>query len=955
LTGVGQSHRFEGMRTRSALALFILAGLSSTAFADLQSGRDKLVAGDYKKAISDLTAVTGKDRGSARILLARAQIVTGEHAAAEGTLTPLAAQKDAIGIEARILLNALRVATGRSADARKDLEALAKDKPDDRAVRTALAEVRHGQGAIVDAKVLFDQTIRDFDGKKLDLDHPLDLYQLAQAGRFTSQYELANDSYRAALKLLNAPTDNLKAKVEPYKPLASDIGVEWADLFSRKYASELAEQTLEEVFKVNPNHPDAHAAMAGVITETSYDLAAVRHHLNAALAVNPRNTRALRVKASIEIDRNEWDEAQKTLDKALAVNAQDLEALAMKATIAWLRDDLKLYEAEKAKAFAVNPKYAELYRIVARSAVREHRYVEAIELEKEAIKMKPDFYEAMAGAGLGYLRLGMEKEGLEWLDKAYKGDGYNVRTVNTLSLFENQIPKDYSFSQTKNFKIRYHNREKPALSRYMEPTMERAFADMVKRYGFTPKTPVILELYPDKEAYAVRTVGLPDVAALGVCFGQVITAMSPMTGDINWGMVMWHELGHVFAIQLSNSRVPRWFTEGLSEYETLIARPEWRRENDADLYGALANKTLPSIGDLNSEFMQPDANAVVVAYFLSAVTIEWLAQNYGFPKLVEALKLYGKGKETPEVLKTITGKAIAQLDVDFRKYLDVRLAAYKGTFKLPSRGFDDVTKLEIAADAAPKDAQLRANVALGYYYAGDAEKAEAMANRALAMDPKSTFARYILAEVAVHKTDMTKAKQLYAGLMADGQDSYDLRSRMAQIAQEDGDIAEVEKQLCAAKKLDPERSYPYQALAAIYKKQGKNKEALAELEHYVFIEQMELAPLKELLLEYAQQKNWAKVRTYADMATYINPQDIEILQALGKAYLELKDGPKALYTYDSALLANPAPRRPALVHLGRARAYVLQGKTKDAKAAIDQAMKTEPENAEVLEVKAKLK
>ena len=104
----------------------------------------------------------------------------------------------------------------------------------------------------------------------------------------------------------------------------------------------------------------------------------------------------------------------------------------------------------------------------------------------------------------------------------------------------------------------------------------------------------------------MRTVGLPDIGALGVCFGQVITAMSPATGDINWGMVLWHELGHVFAIQLSNSRVPRWFTEGLSEYETLIARPDWRRENDADLYGAVANGTLPSIGDLNSEFMQPD-------------------------------------------------------------------------------------------------------------------------------------------------------------------------------------------------------------------------------------------------------------------------------------------------------------------------------------------------------------
>src|SRR5262249_15797672 len=157
------------------------------------------------------------------------------------------------------------------------------------------------------------------------------------------------------------------------------------------------------------------------------------------------------------------------------------------------------------------------------------------------------------------------------------------------------------------------------------------------------------------------------------------------------------------------------------------ARPDWRRENDADLYGAVANATLASIGNLNSEFMQPDTNAVVVAYFQSAVTVEYLAQTYGFPKIVEALKLYGHAKGTSEVLRQITGKTIAQLDSDFRAYLDIRLAAYKGTFKLPSRGFDDVTKLEIAADAAPRDPKARANVALGYYYAGDADKAGAAA------------------------------------------------------------------------------------------------------------------------------------------------------------------------------------------------------------------------------------
>ena len=62
----------------------IVCGLSTAAYADLATGRDKLVSGDYKRAISELTAVTGKDRGAARILLARAQILRPRAACAEG-------------------------------------------------------------------------------------------------------------------------------------------------------------------------------------------------------------------------------------------------------------------------------------------------------------------------------------------------------------------------------------------------------------------------------------------------------------------------------------------------------------------------------------------------------------------------------------------------------------------------------------------------------------------------------------------------------------------------------------------------------------------------------------------------------------------------------------------------------------------------------------------------------
>ena len=76
---------------------------------------------------------------------------------------------------------------------------------------------------------------------------------------------------------------------------------------------------------------------------------------------------------------------------------------------------------------------------------------------------------------------------------------------------------------------------------------------------------------------------------------------------------------------------------------------------------------------------------------------------------------------------------------------------------------------------------------------------------------------------------------------------------------------------------------------------------------------------------------------------------------LARAYQELGDGAKAIFTYDTMLVLTPPPRRPALVHIGRTKAYLAMGKKADAKAALAQALKTEPENAEALQLKVQVK
>jgi hypothetical protein len=67
------------------------------------------------------------------------------------------------------------------------------------------------------------------------------------------------------------------------------------------------------------------------------------------------------------------------------------------------------------------------------------------------------------------------------------------------------------------------------------------------RYGFTPEGPVSIELYATAEHFSVRTSGVPEIGVQGVCFGRVVTALSPRGGPFNWAQIVWHELAHVFA------------------------------------------------------------------------------------------------------------------------------------------------------------------------------------------------------------------------------------------------------------------------------------------------------------------------------------------------------------------------------------------------------------------------
>jgi tetratricopeptide (TPR) repeat protein len=200
-----------------------------------------------------------------------------------------------------------------------------------------------------------------------------------------------------------------------------------------------------------------------------------------------------------------------------------------------------------------------------------------------------------------------------------------------------------------------------------------------------------------------------------------------------------------------------------------------------------------------------------------------------------------------------------------------------------------------------------------------------------------------------------QAKVAFERLIAAGGDAYDTRVNLAVLARKQGDVARAIKHLCTAKRLDPERAYPYQELAEIYRQQGDTSAALRELETYVMIEQMQLEPTRKLVDEYAVLGEWAKVRRFGELALDINPADPELLLKLGRAYLETGAADRALDSFDSALTVTPMMRRPALAQVGRARALIAAADRAAARKAVALALKLEPDNKDALALRATLK
>jgi tetratricopeptide (TPR) repeat protein len=659
----------------------------------------------------------------------------------------------------------------------------------------------------------------------------------AEALAWLGRFQDANDAFREAVK--RAPKD-------------AGLRVRWGRLFLLKHNAAEAATLFGEALKLEPKNSAAATGMAEVLS-SRWDAGAERL-LDDALTDDPEFVPALVLQARLALEDEKIAKAEDLAHKALSLQPGALEAMAMLAAAAYQRGEEPEIQKRVAAVLERNPRYGEVYWWLAHFAALKRQFQHAANYYQLAVEKDPLLWKAHAELGITWLRLGKDFDAQRSLEIAYQGDPFNVHTVNTLRLMDSFAR--YEKFETPSFRVKLHQKEAAVLRPYVEELLERSLRTFADAYQFKPPDKVSFEMFPDHEDFAVRTLGVPGLGALGASFGAIVAMDSPAArpaGEFHWGSTLWHEVAHVITLQKTMNRVPRWFTEGLSVFEEY--RAGWGDRLDLETIEGLQKNRLVPVAELNKAFIRPSyPGQVQFAYFQAGMLCRYIAEKHGFEKILRLLETFRDNVATEAALEKVLARPAKELDSEFQGWLNEQVGGVVKAIDLDWRR--PRPREEVEAEVARR--------------------------------PDNFFARLQLARILREKEPDQALLHAQAA------------TRL--FPEHTG------------------RDSGYEIAAAVFLARGQREQAAAELERWVKAGGMDPATSKKYAALLAEMGKAGPAIRVLEGLLYIAPLDLELHQKLGELYLKSARHALAIREYNAALALKPVDMAQAHLDLARALA-----------------------------------
>ena len=594
---VGLMHRFPQFYT--LLALLCLA-LGQARAVTLKEARQLYATGEYAKAVkaSEGAIATNEYDSGWRLLLLRAWLTTGEYHEAKRFATQLLEDyRYRYNAEALWLFHLAYEATGDTQQSGKMLK--------------IIIEFLNGQRAISDENTLV------FIGRAL---------------------------LKAAVSDPKQVKENLFDRVLQSDPENREALLATGELALAKRDFKLAGSTFTRAIGHYPEDADLLYGLAKAYAES--DPSQMEEPLHTAMFTNPDHIPSLLLQANNQVDAEQYETAKGILKAIFKINPHHAGSWALQAAIHTVRNEPdKAREARKSglKYWKTNPL---VDHEIGKKLSSKYLFAEGAAHQRQALAFSKDYISAKTQLAQDLLRLGQDEEGWKLAGEAHDADGYDVTTFNLLTLYDTL--KKYVTIDRNGFLLRMTRDEAALYGDEAIDLLTEARDLFSAKYDTQIEGPVIVEIFPEKKDFAVRTFGIPGGDGyMGVCFGKLITANSPKSligFQQNWQSLLWHEYCHVITLQKTRNKMPRWFSEGISVYEERLRHRSWGEQMTPEYRNFILDGEMTPIERLSMAFIVPKSpEHIQFAYYQSSLVVEYLIKNFGEACISNILHDLGQG------------------------------------------------------------------------------------------------------------------------------------------------------------------------------------------------------------------------------------------------------------------------------------------------------------------------